>query len=454
MLKRAVEVVAVSTVVLALAVAIAAPVPAVDRSAVKLETLGNGLRVVVKETPAGHLASVALYIRAGSRTEADFPAGISRFVQALLFEGAEGSETRETTALLAARGLETASAVSKDFTFVRVDGSGDDIEAAVEGLAKCAFRRELTTTETERVRRQLLREGGLEGRDLLSALQEMEDVLWKEAFPHHPYGREQQGTPGSLDAITGALLDKYTRTFYVPNNMSLVVAGPVTATAVVGLAEKHFGGRERGTAAFEPPAPEEPQDTLRKRTLFLPPPAAQAVLKIGFHAPGMTDRARVCATDIIYTILGQGPRARLPSVLVQQEQVASAVDVEFVTRRDTGLLTITCVYESDSELQLRQRIQSELGRLQAEPLGAEELADAKRLLARSYALSNESPADQTGSLGFYEGIDTWEFAADYLELVNAVTAEQVQQVAREVLRMDAATLVIGALEGPGPAREA
>ncbi|MGQ9732603.1 MAG: hypothetical protein ACUVX8_15195, partial [Candidatus Zipacnadales bacterium] len=71
-----------------------------------------------------------------------------------------------------------------------------------------------------------------------------------------------------------------------------------------------------------------------------------------------------------------------------------------------------------------------------------ELEDAKRLLRNSYAFANESYSDQTGSMGFYEMIDTYRFAFDYIEAVNQITTEDIQRVAAQYLNRDRHVLVI------------
>jgi len=71
-----------------------------------------------------------------------------------------------------------------------------------------------------------------------------------------------------------------------------------------------------------------------------------------------------------------------------------------------------------------------------------ELAETKRLLGIDYAFNNEAYADQVGSLGFYEAIDSWRFATGYIDMVNAVTAEDISRVAQKYLGLESYTLVV------------
>lgn len=435
-------------------------VPILDRAAISLKVLDNGLRVVTKQAPAQYMVA-ALYLRGGSRSEADWPAGTARFAELLVFQGAKDSEARQRQARAKARGIFWDSATTRDFTYCRLAMAPQDLGFALDTLAAALSWRDLGTTDIERIRQQMLADvsearepGPGPGPGPLSVVRDLEDTLWAKAFSEHPYGKPLRGTSDSIDGITGEALREYLDTFYVPDNASLLILGPLPAQETIRAAEEAFGELPRGQAEWEPPAREPRQTTIRKDRLDLPRGARRSVLMMGFHAPGMYAKDKVCATDIIYTVLGQGPRARLPRLLVQEKKLASMVDVEFITRQGTGLFVISCVFAPENELKVRDAIRGELAKLTAGKLTPEELADVKRLLARAYALSNEALTDQSGSLGFYECIDTWEFAVDYVDLVNQVSAEQVQQVARELFRLDAYTIVIGGARREGPAREA
>ena len=432
--------------------------PILDRQATSLQELDNGLRLVTKQAPGDYVVA-ALYVHGGSRTETAWPAGMARFAELLMFQGSTGNQAMERQAEAKARAIFWDSATTRDFTYCRLAMAPQDLAFALDRLAAALSWRDFTATDIERTRREMLRdltEPGTPGAqpNILSVVRDLDDALWVQAFSEHPYGNPSRGTSDSLDRITGDALRQYLDTFYVPSNTSLVVVGAVTAQEALQAATDTFGKLPRGEAKWDPPKDEPRQTKMRRATRPLPAGARRSVLMMGFHAPGMAAKPKVCATDILYTVLGQGPRARLPRVLVQEKKLATMVDVEFVTRRDTGLFVITCVFAPENELKVREAIRSELAKLTATKFTAAELADTKRLLARAYALSNEALTDQSGSLGFYDSMDTWEFAVDYVDLVNQVSADDVQQVARELFRLDAYTIIIGSAQREGGTREA
>ncbi|MBC7289397.1 MAG: insulinase family protein [Armatimonadetes bacterium] len=86
---------------------------------------------------------------------------------------------------------------------------------------------------------------------------------------------------------------------------------------------------------------------------------------------------------------------------------------------------------------MREAVLAKIRELRQRPVSQAELDTAKTVLATSWAFTNETYLDQVGSIGFYEMIDTYKFAFDYLDLVRTITPEQVQEVARKYLDPDA-----------------
>jgi predicted Zn-dependent peptidase len=165
------------------------------------------------------------------------------------------------------------------------------------------------------------------------------------------------------------------------------------------------------------------------------------LLGYGFRAPGIARKRDVCAMDLIYTVLSDGRKARLTTE-VEEKGLVNAFDFQFLTQRENGLVLLTAATTPDKELEARTALTEQLERLATDGVTDDELVRARRVLRNSYAFSNEAYSDQIGSLGFYEMIDTYRFAIDYIDAVNQVTADDVKRVASEYLSSDKAILVI------------
>jgi zinc protease len=226
----------------------------------------------------------------------------------------------------------------------------------------------------------------------------------------------------------------------------------VEAEEVYAQAETLFGERESAEAP-DLSVPEEPSQT-DVRVGAQTRPAQAVVLSYAWRAPAVDNFDDVCAMDLLYTILGEGQFGRLHQNL-NAEGLALMTNCDFLTQRDPGLVIITAMTTPDRETQVRTAILDEVEKLRNEPLTEEQLAEAKRVLRISYAFGNEAFSDQAGALGFYEAIDSYERAVDYIERVEAVTAEQLQAVAQKYFDPDAYTLAIVRPEAaPGEQEEA
>jgi zinc protease len=429
-----------SAIILAsLAVALAAANPAIDPGQVSSKELPNGLRVIVKHNPAESLVNAALYVRAGSITEDGYEAGISRFLEGLMFEGTEGSATAKLNEDFAAIGGTMGSTTTRDFTFAVTAVAPPCLDRALHTLAECVRDRKFTPQEVQDERHELELQLGRIGQPQHLELQ-LERDLWQLAFGKHPYRFPVNGTTESLDAITQNMIQDYAAKFWVPNNMSLLIVGQVPPEQAFAAAEKAFGSLKRHPLDWKEPAREPLQTKPRRLVKVIP--AERAALKIAFHAPGIKEKRDVCAMDLIYTLLGQGDNARLRKGLQEEKKLIIVSDVDFITRRAGGLFIITCVFDQQNELKVREALLEELNRISQTPLSDEELSATKKLLRDAYALTNETNEDQTGSMGFYDSIDTYQFALDYIDDVNKITSADIVEVAKKYFRPDAYSILL------------
>jgi len=176
-------------------------------------------------------------------------------------------------------------------------------------------------------------------------------------------------------------------------------------------------------------------------------------ISYAWHAPGMPDETDICATDLIYTLLGKKQVGRLDKLLVEEKSYAADVRIDYLTQKHPGLFVITAVVMDKNEMAVRKAILEQAQRLVDEPVPEDELARAKLLLRTEYAFSNETYAGQVGSLGFYDAITSYRFAIDYIDIVSAITPEQLQAAARKLFVPDSYSLLILRREQDAPAVE-
>lgn len=436
----------------ALAVALclcAGAAPIIDPATITDRTFDNGFRVVVKAEHQWGLAAASLYIRAGSAQEASDQVGAAHLLEHLLFESTDPRDDRRVGPAIESLGGYVNAMTTRDFTRVEVTVASQYLPRAMELMANTVLEPNITSAAVSREREIVARE--LTDR-LDSAGGTLDDLIWTTAFREHPYGRPIGGTPEQVTTLTVDDLMAFYDRYYVPSNMALIVVGDVVAEDVFNRAEELFAGHEGPPAPELRSPPEPPQTDVRVGAQTRP---SQAMLiSYAWRAPEVEDFDEVCAVDLIYTLLGEGQFGRLHQSL-EAEGIALMSNIDFLTQREPGLVVITAMTTPEHETQVRSAILNEVAKLRDEPLTEEQLAEAKRVLRISYAFGNESFRDQAGALGFYEAIGGYHRAVTYIDVVESVTAEQLQEVARKYLDPDAYTLAIIRPEpAPGEQEEA
>jgi zinc protease len=429
---------------------VAGAAPILDATHIKDATLDNGLHVVVKEEPAAPVVSLALMIRVGPLYETERTKGASHFVEHLLFEGDAGPDERKLGPIIEGLGGQVNASTTRDCTTVTVTITPENLDTVLALLARAAFGSKFTEKQVTDQRQIIKRE--IQDRNV-SADDALDRLIWATAFTKHPYGYPIGGDADSIGKFTPESLQVFYNQFYVPNNMAIIACGNVKADAFTAQVKQVFGKFFRKDLKLTLPPTEPPPGTPRVKVEPRYNPAT--LITYAFQAPSIENKRDVCAMDLIYTLLGEGENCLLRQKLEIEKQLVKGSSVDFITHRMPGLIIITTVVDPRQELPARQALLDVVSSLAKAPPTAEQLARAKKLIYVSYAFQNEACSDQVGSMGFYEAIDTYRFAVDYIDEVNKVTPEDVQRVAQQHLTADSSALVVLRSEKPAaPGQEA
>jgi len=263
------------------------------REAVRATTLGNGMRVIV--WPVHDIPNVALYnwVRAGSRNEAPGITGLAHFFEHMMFNGTTRRQPGEFDRLMEAQGGANNAFTSDDVTVYQdwfPRGALDlvlDLES--DRVGHLAFVPEVIESERGVVssERRLRVEDNNPG--FLS------EQVQAAAFTTHPYRFPTIGWPADIQAWRRSDLEVFFKTYYAPNNLTLVLAGDLAPEEVFALARKYFEPIPRQT----PPAPVkviEPEQ-LEERVVVVRRKAQTPLLQFAYKAPAASDpRAPAGAT--------------------------------------------------------------------------------------------------------------------------------------------------------------
>lgn len=399
-------------------------------------TLKNGARIIVVENHEMPVVSLNLRITRGAKHDPAGKAGTASAIAAVLNKG-----TRTRTAEQIAETI--------DFVGGTLSASAGDDWISVSSTVLTEFLDTALVLLSDVVRNPTFPEEEVETERTrgLSALQASmgqpgflaERRFMAEIYGDHPYGALE--TPESVRAITRDDMVAFHREHFRPGNALIVVAGDVEPDDVVRRLERHFGDWS-GAASAQASFPTPPERSAREVVFVHKPGAVQAVLRVGHLLPPATHPDWV-VMDVAAHILGGGSTGWFFQTLRQEKGYTYGAYVNAVQRIEPGYFQAWAEVRNevaDSALDEFFRL---ISRLRDEPVPAADLETARNYITGSFPLSIETPQQVAGQVAGTRllGLPD-DYLARYRDRVAAVTAADIQRVAREHLRPDRAVVVV------------
>ena len=416
-----------------------------DPSAITEAQLDNGMKVLV--WPDHDIPNVALYIwfKVGSRNEAPGITGVSHFFEHMMFNGAKKYGPGDFDRVLEAAGGSNNAFTSNDVTVYQDWFPRDalplvfDLES--DRVGHLAFDPKMVASEREVVYSERRTSIDNDNDNLL------DEQVRAVAFIAHPYRIPVIGWPSDIESWTIEDLRRHFKTYYAPNNAILVVVGDLTAEELLALAKKTLGKIEAQPAPRKVTTVEPRQQGQRR--LVVEKDTQLAVVQASFHAPVPTTRS-FAALELLESILLDGESSRLHRRLVEQERVAVEVSSLLDDGFDPGLLSIqVLVAEGVDPARVEAILFEELARVRKDGVTDSELSKARNQQLTMFYDALATINGKAFALGQYETFHGgWRELFTAPALYESVTADEVQAVAAEVLRVDGST--VGVL-APAPA---
>lgn len=398
----------------------------------------NGLTLLCEIDPSAPVVALQTWVKVGSRMERPGKTGICHLFEHLMFGETEERAHGAFDRLLEEAGAENNAATYVDWTFYQQNLPR---EALALGLSlessrfeKLVLQEHQVTSEKEVVaneRRQRV-DDSIDGF--------MNEVLFKEAFKVHGYGIPTIGWMEDIEGFTPEDCTSFYKTYYAPNNATLVLVGDVALEETLGLVSDTFGALARSSIPEELPRPEPPQEGERR--VVLEKPTDTVKIAVGYKCPavsGADHPALVVANEILFG----GRAGRVHKRLVKERELASDVQGSVGFFEHPGLYEITLAGREDVTAEdLSSGLDEVLDAFTAEPVSDAELERAKARLELETVQSLESASGRAETLGFYEtllGDPSALFGR--LAAYRAVTAADVLRVARALLVRDSRTVV-------------
>jgi predicted Zn-dependent peptidase len=405
-------------------------------------TLPNGVRVISAEMPHVRSVSAALFFGVGSRFESPEEAGMSHFIEHMLFKGSE----RYSTAQRISEAIEGIGGVfnggtGKELTGYTAKVSSDHFVDALDVLVDMVMHPLLDPQELEKERRVIIEELNM----YKDSPQEWVQVLIDETmWPDLPLGRDEAGTKESVERITRSQMREYLAAHYLPNNLVVSVAGKISHQHVVDEIEKRLKDWQPGEQPrWEPCYP--PHNAPRVRLEYKRTEQANICLA----TPGVAhnDPGRY-ALALLNGVLADGMSSRLFQEIRERQGLAYDINSDIEGYYETGVLTIYAGVDPERTDATMRAILAELARLREEPVPEAELRRIKEYTKGRMVLRLEDTYQVASSLGGEEILRNHITEIDdAIAQVEAVTAEEMLQLAQRLFQeADLRLAIVGPLK--------
>jgi predicted Zn-dependent peptidase len=390
-------------------------------SSAKLSELGSGVRVVTEEVPSVRSVALGLWVRTGSRDETPAQAGVSHFLEHLLFKGTERFSAIEISERFDGLGASVNAATGKETTHLHARFLDEHTEEVFDLLAEMLLAP--TYPEIDSEREVVLEEIAMyedEPQD------RVHDILAGAVFGEHPLGRRVLGEAEVIASIPVPDIEAYRSARYTGAHVVVGAAGHVDHDRIVALAERLVSPPAGGNGTQPVPT----DDAARLR--FYPKDTEQ--YHICFGAPGIVkEDERRYGLAVLDSIFGGSTSSRLFREVREKRGLAYSVGSYNEQYTDTGLVATYVGTREDNVEEACEVIGAELEQLRSEPVSGEELSRAKENVKGRLVLSSESTAARMTRISratlFGLPIESLD---QMLAKVDAVTVEELSELAGEL----------------------
>jgi predicted Zn-dependent peptidase len=413
---------------------------------VEERSLKNGLQIRLLRDNSLPVCTLYGFFRVGSRNERPGITGISHLFEHMMFNGSKKYGPKEFDRRLEAAGGTSNAYTSHDLTAYYEDFASEalplvlDLEA--DRMASLIIDDSSLAREREVVKeeRRFRTDNDIDGM--------MDEALGALTFLAHPYRWPVIGWMSDIEAITRQDCERYFRSYYAPNNCTLVLVGDFEVDAAMREIERLYGGIAPG----EPPpavTTGEPRQKGARRAEIRYPSQAPALLA-GFRGPSGRDPDSL-VLDLIETALSSGEGARLKRALVYEQELCVDSHVYYGWRMDPGLFEISLKLNPGVDPQRAESsLWAELSRLSDEQISERELERAKNLVRNQLLRALSTTNGRAHTIGQMEVmLGTWRAMLDLPDRYASITAADVQRVAQKTFaphRRNVVTLVPGEVD--------
>lgn len=407
------------------------------RDGIREYTLPNGLRVLVKPNHSVPLVSMRLAFRGGLLAESEQTEGITSFVSEMLSRGTSSRSAAQLAADVENIAGDLSGFAGRNSFGLSADFLAESLDTGLDLFADVLLHPAFAADEIEKLRVE--RRAALRRREDNLGTKAFE-LFQKELYPSHPYRFSSLGTLESLGKIDRDALANYYESFAKPSNAVLAVVGDVDPDRFVAALETRLGEwKSAGPVAL--PARSTPTAPAKPREATLIKKKNQSHIVYGFLALSIED-PDLAALDVLTQVLG-GQGGRLFVELRDRQSLAYSVTAFEMEGIDPGTFAVYMAGAPEKLDESLAGIRGQLTKIVNEPVSEEELARAKGYLIGTQAVGLQRYGSQAMLLSLDElyGLGATHHL-DYANRISAVSADDIQRVAKRVIHLDAPVVAI------------
>jgi zinc protease len=403
-------------------------------------TLPNGLHVILYEEHSAPIAAVRLYYHVGSKNEDPQRTGFAHFFEHLMFESTRNIKRGEFGKNIETAGGQLNAWTSLDQTVYVNDVPSNQLEMVLWQEAERMHYLKVDSVGVE-TQRQVVKE---ERRNRYENqpygtffLQMMKNVMTGTPYEWTPIGDAQY-----IDQATVAEFEQFYRTYYVPNNATLVIAGDFKPAAVKKMIEAYFGPIPRGANITRPTFSVSSQTAEKFAEVNEPhTPLPAIVYAWRTVKEGVTD---AYAFDLLQKVLTSGNSSRLVKRLKDQDKVAIELSAIPLSAENGGIFGVLAIAgQGQSVDAVRSALDDELAKIQNNGITQEEYEKVMNQITKDIVSSAASMGDVAFKLAHYHAVHgDASMVNRELEAYRKITKQDIQRVAQQYLNNNNRTVLI------------
>lgn len=416
----------------------------------------NGHKIVLAHKE-GDMVNVSSWVKTGSINENDENNGISHFLEHLMFKGTHKHKAGYFDRTLEAKGAIVNAATWKDYTYYYVTlpkGEGNkDFYEAIELhadmmldpiLPEDEIGHEFDINDDKSVKNKR------ERHVVIEEIRMRKDQPWTKVYnianhnmyTNHPYKRDVIGTPEIISQVPQSAIMDYYKKHYTPNNVTTIVVGDFDHEEILDKVCKEFDWK--GRENFENPQFEIDQPT--QKTIYLEQTANvnTGFLMFGYLTCPAKNVKDTILVDLINIILGDGASSRLYQNLIEKakEPIFNIIDTDHYQFRDGNNFFVEANFRPDKKEQAVEQIKKEIEDIKS-TITEKEFNKAVKKTKSKFAYNAETVSEIGDTIGTYMTVcNDLTLVEDYLDILNGITIEEVQDAAKRYLNINNAVISV------------